>query len=83
MYGVGMKTALITSAFGIVWGWSLAVNAINLGLLPAPVALIEGAFETIEFPIAILAGAEIYEGASKQDGKDVPPDVREPSAGRS
>jgi hypothetical protein len=35
MYGVGTKTAIITSAFGIVWGWLLVVNAINLGL-PVP-----------------------------------------------
>jgi hypothetical protein len=71
MYGVGTKTALITSAFGIVWGWLLVVNAINLGLLPAPIAIIEGVFETIEFPIAILAGAEIYEGAGKKDREAV------------
>ena len=63
MYGVGNKTALITSAFFIVWGWSMVVNVINLGLLPLQVALLEGAFETIELPISVLVGAAVYEGA--------------------
>lgn len=36
MYGVGTKTALITSAFGIIiFGFSLFINFINLGLIPA------------------------------------------------
>ena len=63
MYGVGVKTALITSALGIVMGMSLAINAINLGLLPMRFGLMEAIFEAVEFPIAMLAGAAVYEGA--------------------
>lgn len=67
MYGVGTKTALITAAFGVFWGLSLFANLINLGLVPARVGLIEAAFEAIEFPIAMIAGAGVYEGAEKWD----------------
>ena len=63
MYGVGTKTALITSALGVVLGLSLTINVINLGLLPLRFGLLEALFVTIEFPIAMLAGAAVYEGA--------------------
>ncbi len=62
MYGVGTKTALITSALGIVLGLSLTINAINLGLLPLQFGLLEAIFVAVEFPIAMLAGAAVYEG---------------------
>ena len=62
MYGVGTKTALITSAFGVILGFSLFLNLINLGLVPAKMGLIEAVFEAIEFPIAMIAGAAVYEG---------------------
>jgi len=62
MYGIGTKTALITSAFGIILGASLTINGINLGLFPAKVGLVELVYETIEFPIAMIAGAFTYEG---------------------
>ena len=65
MYGVGTKTALITSAFGVILGFSLYVNLINLGLIPLKLGLIEAVCEGIEFPIAMLAGAAIYEGQEK------------------
>jgi hypothetical protein len=65
MYGVGTRTALITSAFGIILGFALFINFINLGLLPLKPTLIEAVFEAIEFPIAMLAGAAIYEGQEK------------------
>jgi hypothetical protein len=66
MYGVGTKTALITSAFGIAWMLSFFVNLTNLGLIPPRLALIEAVFEAIEFPIAMLVGASIYEGKEKE-----------------
>jgi hypothetical protein len=62
MYGVGVKTALITSAFAVIVGFSLFVNWTNLGVLPVRPALIEGVFEAIEFPLAMLVGAAVYEG---------------------
>ena len=65
MYGVGTKTALITAAFGVVWILSLFVNITNLGLLPARLALIEGTFEAIEVPLAMLIGALVYEGRNE------------------
>ena len=65
MYGVGTRTALITSAFGVIWGLSLFVNIINLGLIPARIGLIEAVFVTIELPIAMIAGATVYEGNEK------------------
>jgi hypothetical protein len=70
MYGVGTKTALITSAFGVILGFSLFINFINLGLLPIKVTLIEAVFEAIEFPIAMIVGATIYEGQEKRDRPD-------------
>lgn len=66
MYGVGTKTALITSALGVVLGFSLFINMINLGLLPLQFGLMEAVFEAVEFPIAMLAGAAVYEGAGDQ-----------------
>ena len=66
MYGVGTKTALITSAFGVIWTFSLFINLINLGLFPLKLGLIEATFEAIEFPIAMIAGAAIYEEEKKK-----------------
>jgi len=65
MYGVGTKTALVTSAFGVIWAFSLFINLINLGLFPLKLGLIEATFEAIEFPIAMIAGASIYEGEAR------------------
>lgn len=68
MFGVGTKTALITSAFGIILGLSMTVNGINLGLFPARLGLVEIIYEAIEFPLAMIAGAMIYEGVSDPVG---------------
>ena len=70
MYGVGTRTALITSAFGVILGFSLFVNFISLGLLPLKAGMIEAVCEAIEFPIAMMAGAAIYEGQEKWDRQD-------------
>ena len=67
MYGVGTKTALITSALGVVWGFSLFLNLVNLGLVPLQFGLVEAVYEAIEFPIAMIAGAAVYEGAGEKD----------------
>jgi len=66
MYGVGTKTALITSAFGVLWVLSLFINLINLGLIPLELGLIEAGFEAIEFPIAMIVGAGVYEGQERR-----------------
>jgi hypothetical protein len=62
MFGVGTRTALITSAFGIIFVFSMTVNGINLGLFPARIGLVEWFYELIEFPLAMIAGALVYEG---------------------
>jgi hypothetical protein len=62
MYGVGTKTALIASVFGISWMLLLFINAANLGLIPIRLAAMEAFFEALEFPIAMLVGAGVYEG---------------------
>lgn len=65
MYGVGTRAALITSLFAIILGSTLFINFINLGVLPLKAGLVEAVFEAIEFPIAMLVGAGIYEGQER------------------
>lgn len=65
MYGVGTRTALITSAFGIILGLALIINLISQGLIPLKLGLIEAACEAIEFPIAMMAGAAVYENRER------------------
>jgi hypothetical protein len=67
MYGVGTKTVLITSAFALVWIYSMFVSIANMGLIPSQLALLEAVFETIEFPIAMYVGASIYEGKDDKE----------------
>jgi hypothetical protein len=61
MFGVGTKTALIICGFGVVWLCSMTFNAINLGLIPARAGLLEVACEIVEFPLAMIAAAAVYE----------------------
>ncbi len=42
----------------------MTVNGINLGLFPPQVGLVEWVYELIEFPLAMIAGALVYEEAS-------------------
>ena len=70
MYGVGTRTALITSAFGVILGFSVFINFINLGLFPLKLGLLEAVFEAIELTIAMIAGAAVYEGKAKWVGCD-------------
>lgn len=65
MYGVGTRAALITSAFFITWLFSMFVNLTNLGVFPPQFALMEAIFEAIEFPIAMIVGAGVYEGQER------------------
>jgi len=71
MYGVGTRTALIASAFGVILGFSLFINFINLGLFPLRIGLLEAVFEAIEFPVSMIAGAAVYEGKDKGAQKTV------------
>lgn len=67
MYGVGTKTALIISAWGVIWTFSLTVNLVNLGLIPPLAGMMEAVYESIELPIAMMAGASVYEGSEHDD----------------
>ena len=67
MYGVGTKTALIISAWGVIWTFSLTVNLVNLGLIPPLAGMMEAVYESIELPIAMMAGASVYEGSEHED----------------
>ena len=66
MYGVGAKTALITSAFGIAWLFSIFASLANLGLIPPQLALLDGVIEAIELPIVMFVAAGVYEGPEKE-----------------
>jgi hypothetical protein len=63
MFGVGPQTALAASAFAFFFVAAFAINSVNLGIYPLPVALIELGYQLVELPIAILAGARVYEGS--------------------
>lgn len=70
MYGVGTRTALITSAFGVILGFSLFINLINLGVFPLKLGLLEAVFEAVELTISMTAGAAVYEGEARWVGCD-------------
>lgn len=61
MFGVGVKNALIASLYWFVFVTAYAVNMTNLGYYPWKVALIESIYLLIELPLALLAGAYVYE----------------------
>jgi hypothetical protein len=62
MFGVGVKTALITSLFGFVFVTAFAINMANIGYYPWRIALLETFYLLIELPVSIIAGAQVYEG---------------------
>jgi hypothetical protein len=59
-FGPGPKTALITSAVFLLYFLLLGINLVNLGILPGKIGLISLAFNIVELPIAVLAGAFVY-----------------------
>jgi hypothetical protein len=61
MFGVGTKTALITSAFFLVFISSFAFNQVNIGAIPLKIAMIELLYQLVELPLALIAGAHYYE----------------------
>jgi hypothetical protein len=67
MFGVGPKTALIASGFAFAFIFSLGINFANLGFYPIQPALIELFAELIELPLALLAGAYVYEGGWEEN----------------
>jgi hypothetical protein len=63
MFGVGAKTALIASGFMLLFVSAFAINSVNLGSYPLRIALIELGYQVLELPIALLVGAQVYEGS--------------------
>lgn len=61
MFGVGAKTALITSLFWFIFVSAFAINLANIGYFSMTIALLESIYMLIELPIALLVGAYIYE----------------------
>jgi hypothetical protein len=71
MFGVGPKTALIATAFVYTFIFSMMINFANLRFYPLRPALIELAYQFIELPVAILAGAYCYEGGWEETDQPV------------
>jgi hypothetical protein len=61
MFGVGPRTALITSGFVFAFVSAFTVNSINLGHQTFPYAIVVMVSLIVELPIAILVGARFYE----------------------
>jgi hypothetical protein len=61
MFGVGPRTALITSAFVFIFFMVFELNYANLGYINFRMALLEALNLIIELPIALIAGAHVYE----------------------
>ncbi|MGB2963207.1 MAG: hypothetical protein WBB69_04400 [Anaerolineales bacterium] len=61
MFGVGVKTALITSLYWLVFVTAFSINMANLGYYPWSIALVESIYLLIELPVALIAGAYFYE----------------------
>ncbi len=59
-FGSGPKTALITSGIFLIVIFLFYVNFVNLGIFPLKMCLLSMAFNLIELPTAVLAGASIY-----------------------
>lgn len=61
MFGVGPRTALIASSFMFVFIFAFGLNYTNLGLFPLRLTLLDSLNLLIELPLALIAGAHIYE----------------------
>jgi hypothetical protein len=61
MFGVGVRTSLITSAFVFTFIAFYVVNQTNLGIFPIRISVIELVYLAVELPLALIAGAQFYE----------------------
>jgi hypothetical protein len=59
-FGVGPKTAIISSLLVIILIFLFMVNHINMGIYPLKPALISLVISLVEFPISIVAGSSFY-----------------------
>lgn len=61
MYGVGVRTALIATAFVFAFVFAFELNLTNLGLIPGGLTLIDSIDLIVELPLSLIAGAQVYE----------------------
>lgn len=61
MYGVGVRTALIATAFVFAFVFAFELNLTNIGLIPGGLTLIDTVDLIVELPISLIAGAQVYE----------------------
>lgn len=61
MFGIGVRTAFITSGFAFTFVATYAINQANLGIVPIWIAVIELVYLVIELPLALQVGAWFYE----------------------
>jgi hypothetical protein len=61
MFGVGPRSALITCGFVFAFFLAIEINNVNMGNIPLRVAVVDLSTLLIELPIALIAGAHVYE----------------------
>jgi hypothetical protein len=61
MFGVGVKTALIASAFMLTFIIFYSINLSNLRIIPWRITLVESIYQVVELPLALMIGAYFYE----------------------
>ena len=61
MFGVGSRTALIASAFMFAFIFAFGLNLTNMGVIPLRLTLLDALNLIIELPLALVAGAQVYE----------------------
>lgn len=61
MFGVGPRTALIASAFMFIFIFAFGLNYANLSIFPLRLVLLDAVNLIIELPLALIAGAQVYE----------------------
>lgn len=61
MFGVGPRTALISSAFVFVFIFAFELNHANLGFFSYQQVLIAAIDLIVELPLSLIVGAQVYE----------------------
>lgn len=69
MFGVGARTALIASAFVFVFVMAFELNYVNLGFFTFRLVLIEAVSLLVELPLALAAGAQVYESGRWENAR--------------
>jgi hypothetical protein len=61
MFGVGSRTALISSAFVFAFVFAFELNYANMNFIPVQMVVIDAISLLIELPLALIIGAQVYE----------------------